>query len=292
MNVISLFKKPQPVEEPDLVDEVEKDQEAGEETPAEEETERQAAARELREAVTALTGRLWQGSLWLCQGCVRGLAAWCRNGRRDDLDGAAAEYGVWGRGVALLAVGGVVWRLVDAAPVVLFPAAGIWVLAALYAKEPPEPAEDDEETEGEAPAEPPVVALVRAQIGDEKGVHLSVLYPAMRGALPGAGEAPDEALRQLLREHQIPTRRSVRVGGVAGRSGVHRDDLPPLPSKGLSKSGATPLSTGGDAGQSRGAERPGEARRGAVEGAESGGEVTARLIQDPENPARWTVAAS
>ncbi|MFI6730902.1 hypothetical protein [Streptomyces atratus] len=289
MNVISLFKKRQSddveVEETELVDE----QEAGEEA-AEEETERQAAVREIREAVAELTGRLWQGSLWLCQGCTRGLAAWCRNGRRDDLEGSAAEYGVWGRGLILvgLAVGG--WKLVTAAPVILAPAAVIWVFAAAYAKEPPEPEDEtSEEAEGETPAEPPVVALVRAQIGDEKAVHLSTLYPAMRASLPGAEEAPDEALRELLREHQIPVDRSVRVGGVAGRSGVYRKNLPPLPSRGLSKSGATPLSTGGDAGQSRGAESGGEARRGAGEGSERGGEATARLIQDPENPARWRV---
>ncbi|MGW8881423.1 hypothetical protein ACWGOT_33235 [[Kitasatospora] papulosa] len=297
MNVISLFKKrPAPdevdeveVEEAELVD----DQEAGEEA-AEEETERQAAVRELREAVASLTGRLWQGSLWLCQGCTRGLAAWCRSGRRDDLEGTAAEYGVWGRGLVLvgLAVGG--WKLATAAPVILAPAAGIWLLAAAHAKEPPPveeeaPAEGAAEGEGETPVEPPVVALVRAQIGDEKAVHLSTLYPAMRASLPGAEEAPDEALRELLREHQIPVDRSVRVGGVAGRSGVYRKNLPPLPSKKVSKNGDSGLSKGGDAGQSRGAESGGEARRGAGEGSERGGEATARLIQDPENPARWRV---
>ncbi|MFD4662471.1 hypothetical protein [Streptomyces halstedii] len=279
MNVINLFKK----------------QEAGEETPTEE-TERQAAARELREALATLGNRLWQGNLWLCQGCTRGLTAWCRNGRRDDLDGAAAEYGVWGRGALLLATATGAWKLLTAAPALLYPAAGIWVLVALHAKEPPAPDEGqdetDEEDEGETPVEPPVVALVRARIGEEKGVHLSALYPAMRGALPGCEKAPDEVLRQLLRDHQIPTRRSVRVGALAGRSGVHREDLPPLPAKKLSKDGSTPLSTGGDAGQSQGAESSGEARRGAGEESESGEEATARLIQDPENPARWHVAAS
>ncbi|GGY81264.1 hypothetical protein CP967_08565 [Streptomyces nitrosporeus] len=285
MTVIDLFKK-----KAGPADEAER-QEPGEET------ERQAAARELREAVAALTGRLGRGSLWICQGCTQGLAAWCRRGRRDDLDGPAAEYGVWGRGLVLagLAVGG--WLAVSSEPVILAPAAGIWVLAALHAKEPPEPedeapAEDAAEAEGGAPAEPPVVALVRAQIGDEKGVHLSVLYPAMRASLPGAEKAPDEALRQLLRDHRIPTRRSVRVGGVAGRSGVHRDDLPPLPSPGGSESGDSALSARGDAGQGQGAESGGEARRGAGDGPESGGDITARLVQDPENPVRWTVAAS
>ncbi|MFE2930627.1 hypothetical protein [Streptomyces sp. NPDC059278] len=298
MTVISLFKKrgtaaeetDVEVEETELVDETE----AGEEA-AEEETERQAAVRELREAVAQLTGRLWQGSLWLCQGCTRGLAAWCRNGRREDLEGSAAEYGVWGRGLVLLglAVGG--WKLATAAPVILAPAAGIWLLAAARA-EPPEPeeeapAEGAVEGEGEAPVEPPVVALVRAQIGDEKAVHLSTLYPAMRASLPGAEEAPDEALRKLLREHQIPVDRSVRVGGVAGRSGVYRKNLPPLPSKKVSQNGDSELSKGGDAGQGRGAESGGEARRGAGDGSERGGEATARLIQDPENPARWCIVA-
>ncbi|MEU3220025.1 hypothetical protein [Streptomyces sp. NPDC006971] len=293
MNVISLFKKRAEPVDTDV--EVE-DQEAGEETLAEE-TDQQAAMRELREAVAALTVRLWQGSLWLCQGCTRGLAAWCRAGRRDDIEGAAAEYGVWGRGLVLIAVAYGSWKVATAAPIILAPAAGIWVLAAAYAKEPSEPegegaAEGAAEGEGETPAEPPVVALVRAEIGAEKGVHFTDLYPAMRASLPGAEKAPDEALRQLLRDHQIPTRKSVRARGRAGRSGVHRDDLPPLPSQKVSKSGASPVSTGGDAGQGRGAESGGEGRRGAGEGSERGGEATAQLIQDPENPARWTVVRS
>ncbi|MFJ8855112.1 hypothetical protein [Streptomyces sp. NPDC102437] len=268
------------------------DQEAGEEAAAEE-TELRAAMRELREAIAALTGRLWQGSLWLCQGCARGLTAWCQSGRRDDLDGPSAEYGVWIRGLALGAVAFGGWKLATAAPIVLVPAAGIWVLAAAYAKEPPTVEEEaPTEAEGETPAEPPVVALVRAQIGDEKGVHLRVLYPAMRASLPGAEEASDEALRQLLLDHQITISRSVRARGIAGRSGVYLKDLPsPLPKK-VSRSGDSALSTGGDAGQGRGAESGGEARRGGGEGSERGGEAAARLVQDPENPARWNVVAS
>lgn len=134
-----------------------------------------------------------------------------------------------------------------------------------------------------APAEPPFIALLRAEIGDEKGIHLRDLYPAMRKHLDGLADAPDEALRQVLTDHGISTRRSIRARGVAGRTGVPRSALPPLPSAGPSpKPLSTPLSKDGDAGQSTSTESAGEPQ-------ESGGESPVQLEKDPSHPSRWLV---
>ncbi|GAA3727462.1 hypothetical protein [Streptomyces tremellae] len=98
------------------------------------------------------------------------------------------------------------------------------------------------------PAETPRRAIARwvvQLIGDRPGVHLAELYPAMR-ALPGMEGHDDAALRQALRELNIPVTRSMRVGTVEGRSGIRMADVAPL----LSPGGEQPLSKGGDAGQS------------------------------------------
>lgn len=82
----------------------------------------------------------------------------------------------------------------------------------------------------EAPAEPPLTALIRSLIGTDNGVHLSTLRPAMRQHLPGLQKAADKELRQVLTEAGWDPSRTFRAGGVAGRSGISRDQLPPLPS--------------------------------------------------------------
>ncbi|MFJ6215022.1 hypothetical protein ACIQGZ_17055 [Streptomyces sp. NPDC092296] len=78
----------------------------------------------------------------------------------------------------------------------------------------------------DSPQQPSLAALVRELIGSQKGVHLSVLYPAIRGRVPALAEATDRALRDALAEAGIPVRQSIRVGALTGRTGVHVDDLP------------------------------------------------------------------
>lgn len=108
-------------------------------------------------------------------------------------------------------------------------AAGAWLLAAWTlaprADWPPTP-----EPEGEEQG--PAAAFTRWLLdlmADRPGVHLYELYPAMR-TLPGHEHHDDAALRLALRALGIPVERSMRVGAVAGRSGVYRAALPPLPS--------------------------------------------------------------
>ncbi|MFE1785471.1 hypothetical protein ACFW9F_23565 [Streptomyces sp. NPDC059506] len=198
------------------------------------------------------------------------------------------------------ALGGyLVWEAVALRPLAgSVTLAGLWCTAALIAavvsgKKPTNgPAEKPAgapagkapdgggEGEQQTPAEDPVVALVRELIGTDNGVHLQVLRPAMRERLPGLSQATDQDLNEVLRKRGFDPTRKFRAGGVPGRAGVHRKELPPLPSPGTA-SGAlsAPLSASGDAGQSGSAESNGERRRGAGEGAERG----FRAIHEPEN---------
>jgi hypothetical protein len=82
-------------------------------------------------------------------------------------------------------------------------------------------------------------------IGDRPGIHLRDLYPAMR-SLPGRSGLDDTALRAWLTGLGVPVVRSLRVGGVAGRSGVRQADVLAL----LSPTESGPGEQSGDAGQS------------------------------------------
>lgn len=248
----------------------------------------------LTRIATEVTTRVANGAPIVARRVTVRVAAWCRAGRRDDLEGVSAELGVYVR-VGMVAAGlygG--WRLVDARPVVMWPVAVLYSVAALRAASPKrKPAAGAGEEAGTGAVEPPVVAVTRATIGADTGVHLADLYPALRAGVEGLAGADDVTLRQALADHRIVVQRSMRARGVAGRSGVRLADLPPLPSPDSSPDGSTlhspPLSTDGEPGQGGGAESGGEQRRVAESGPESGGERV-RLVQDAHNPARWHVA--
>ncbi|MBT2453294.1 hypothetical protein [Streptomyces sp. ISL-86] len=146
--------------------------------------------------------------------------------------------------------------------------------------------EDDEEEVAETPEEDPLTTLLRAAIGDENGVHLGVLRPLMRKALPGLSRATDKELRQHLISAGYDPSRTFRARGVAGRAGVHRSELPPLPSPG-STPGAlpVPLSTPGEWPRPAEVSASGEQRRAAGEGAERG----YTWVEDPTKPNAWKI---
>ena len=105
--------------------------------------------------------------------------------------------------------------------------------------------------DSEPPAEPPAqdtggafTAWLLDLIGDRPGIHLRDLYPAMR-TLPGHEDRDNGQLRAALRALDVPVRRSLRLGGVAGRSGVAKADLTALPSP----LGEAAVEFDGDAGQ-------------------------------------------
>ncbi|MFF2964248.1 hypothetical protein ACFVT1_36395 [Streptomyces sp. NPDC057963] len=220
--------------------EPEQDQEAREKTnPAVEETELREALRELREAVQELGSRLRQGSIWMCQRCGRGVAAWCSAGRRDDLEGIAAEYGVWLRGAVLLGAAYGAWKGVTAAPWVPIPAAGVWLVASLYAKAPAEPegeaeeqkeegaesaAEDGANVEGSAapPVEEPPLPSHQAlhealsRVGTPHA-HIAVLAEDLG--------TPAERVRAALDQLSIPVE-AVRMRGRGSSTGIRANKFP------------------------------------------------------------------
>lgn len=117
-----------------------------------------------------------------------------------------------------------------------------WCLAAWWITPPPT-AEHAPIVKASAPADAFLPWLLDL-IGDRPGIHLRDLYPAMR-QLPGHEDRDNTQLRAALRTLDIPIRRSLRLGGVAGRSGVAVADLRALPSPAGESSGESD----GDAGQ-------------------------------------------
>lgn len=86
--------------------------------------------------------------------------------------------------------------------------------------------DDDEQPEEWHPDD--VIELVWELVGDRKGVHLSTLRTALEAETSRAWTPAD--VRALLASARVPVRDGVRVRGVGNTTGVHRDDLPPLPS--------------------------------------------------------------
>jgi hypothetical protein len=118
-----------------------------------------------------------------------------------------------------------------------------WCVAA-WCVAPQAAAEPEPSAEADALADGFVVWLI-GLMEDRPGIHLRDLYPAMR-KLPGHENRDDAELRAALRTLGIPVTRSLRIGSVAGRSGVARADLEALPSP----VGDSGVESDGDAGQS------------------------------------------
>jgi hypothetical protein len=141
---------------------------------------------------------------------------------RDRTDGrwqaiAVRHGGVAAGGLAAVTTGG--WPVAAAG--------ACWAVAA-WRRAPNElpPKEPEEEDEAPAPSDrrAAYLHLVAAIIGDRSGVHLANLYTTLRHYDHWADHT-DPQLRALIDEIGIPVRRTMRVGPVSGRSGIHRDDL-------------------------------------------------------------------
>ncbi|WP_200308216.1 hypothetical protein [Streptomyces adelaidensis] len=169
----------------------------------------------------------------------------------------AERLGFWER-LGALAAGGhlAVYGCVHAPHIARFavPAAAVaWCVAAWWIAPPvlDEPAPEPRA----ASARDGFILWLVHRIGKQPGIHLRNLYPAMR-ELPGHEGRDNTQLRAALRALGIPVRRSLRLGGVAGRSGVALADLQPLPSP----LGELSVESDGDAGQ--GTDSPGGEPRG------------------------------
>lgn len=195
--------------------------------------------RHIRRIMMRLTRRAWS-------------AAWSGESLQDRLESLAIAVlacivaGTVAGAVLGAAAVFVVRVAAPSAPALLVAAAIAWVVAAQFAAPAKHP-----EARGEAPPEDPSAAPVAflqwllQTMGDQPGIHLRELYPAMR-ELPGQKDRDDTELRGALRTLGIPVHRSLRIGRVAGRSGVRRADVQAL----VSPVGEPPVQNSGDAGQS------------------------------------------
>lgn len=117
----------------------------------------------------------------------------------------------------------------------------------------------------EQPSRALVVEALHGLLQDTGGVHLQ----ALAKALPhGPWQTRD--VRSLLASHSIRVRDGVRVPGVGPREGVHRDDVPPLPSPDADPTPGADVA----AGQSNN---------------NNGNNTRAEFVQDDTNPNRWHV---
>lgn len=117
--------------------------------------------------------------------------------------------------------------------------AAVWVLtslvlgyaAALPAKKPP--AEQQTDQTGPDPADTltrdDIAPLLHGLLQESGGVHLKALAEVLP-ARPKRAPWATRDVRALLARLGIRVRAGVRVPGESGREGVHRTDVPPLPS--------------------------------------------------------------
>ncbi|MFE4874773.1 hypothetical protein [Streptomyces sp. NPDC056682] len=231
--------------------------------------------------------RLANGATVLARRLVDRASAWVRAGRREDLTGWQASIGCWVRLALLIAGLWILWRIVRAAPAVLWgiaPALGIaaWragrpprkpAAPAAAAAEVPEPVEEEPVT---TLSNAEFVDLVRRCIGPKNGVHLAVL-PGLLGEL--TGEAWSAArVRASLAAAGVAVSGSVRMGSRVS-TGVRLDALPCLapatpvtPPVGVVPAGQEPATPGATATTT--------AQRHRV------GDLLLETVDDAHNPAR------
>lgn len=228
MSYFNLRKQPEPEPEP-----VEEEQPQETEEEAEDQPQEQQPAAVHGPILTGLLGpgawiaaRFGTGTAW----GVHAVALW-----------ACLFYGGWVTAGVILG-----WLLL----VGLFtPPEALYRITAWIERRDPDctPDEDDVEPAEEAPADPrhALARWLLDTIGEQPGIHLRELYPAMR-ELPGQEGRTDAELRALLKGFGVRVSRSVRIGRIAGRSGVYRHHVEVL----LPARGESPVDSGGDAGQS------------------------------------------
>ncbi|WP_318202948.1 hypothetical protein [Streptomyces sp. SCL15-4] len=182
--------------------------------------------------------RLATGSVTVTRRLGRRAAAWVKRGYRYDLTGFAAVIGCWVR-AALLVLGlYLLWRLVRAAPTLLWLLCGAWVVAAWRAsKSPSEPAADTP-VELDASA---VRTMLLDLMGEGDAVHLRTVLAHLHGLDLARGWTVSD-LRVRLEALGITVHPKVKVAGSKSPTrGVRRADLRVDPT--LSRRATTETST-------------------------------------------------
>jgi hypothetical protein len=266
---------------------------------------------------------LAEGSAILATKVGPGMAAWCRRGHRDDLEGVSAQLGVWVRGAVIAGGGYGMWRVVEAHPGTLWAVAGGWCLACLRARVSARKAKAEaEEAKAEAAkggsASAPAGArrpspeefvhllhdLVQEHSGEGKatpGLHWPQVLAGLTSRYPGGGSkkgawtGPDG--KALCEAAGVPTTTGTRARGEGARGGVSTGlrvrDLParpPLPSPTPSPGGAqAPVVAVVSAGQIPQQGQQQQQQQAADNSGHWSPEVGGWIVPDPDNPVRCHV---
>ncbi|MET9999849.1 hypothetical protein ABZ069_23245 [Streptomyces microflavus] len=181
-------------------------------------------------ARSAAAQRLTTGSSALITRIGTRTAAWIRAGRRDDLTGLAAILGCFARALIVAAGSYVLWRIIRAAPALLWALVPAWCWAALRAA-PRTAAEHPSEEAFEEPVPDPrdaVLRLLYEALGDAPSMYLADLLQHLQEKGHGKGWKVTH-LRARLEALRIPVEQRLRTGGRGASRGIVRDQLPPLP---------------------------------------------------------------
>ncbi|MEU0978477.1 hypothetical protein ABZ488_04600 [Streptomyces griseus] len=188
---------------------------------------KRAAAAWAARTVTAQ--RLATGSHALINRIGARTADWIRAGRRDDLTGLAAALGCILRAVLVAAGAYLLWRVIRAAPALLWALVPAWCWAALRAapRLAAEPAPQEASEEPEPDPRDAVLRLLYEALGDRPSMYLSDLLQHFQEKGQGKGWRVAD-LRARLEALGIPVEQRLRTGGRGASRGVVKDHLPPL----------------------------------------------------------------
>ncbi|MFH9610445.1 hypothetical protein [Streptomyces sp. NPDC017448] len=181
-------------------------------------------------ARTVTAQRLAAGSSTLAAGIGSRAAGWIRAGRRDDLTGLAAALGCIARAVLVAAGAYLLWRIIRAAPALLWALVPAWCWAALRAapRTAADPAPEEASVEPEPDPREAVLQMLYEALGDRPSMYLSDLLKHLQEKGHGAGWSVAD-LRARLEALGIPVEQRLRTGGRGASRGVVKAQLPPLP---------------------------------------------------------------
>ncbi|MDT0381413.1 hypothetical protein RM572_21885 [Streptomyces sp. DSM 42041] len=188
------------------------------------------------EAARDAFGRISSGSRILTDRITSGAGEWVRAGRREDLEGVAAALGCWLRAGLLAGGAWIAYRVLHAAPNLMWAATAVWCWKAYRAKPAaPAAADDAEPADGdgqEPPSQGPRVDLSKAgPPSPEQLVQALRQVAAPHAHLAALARHLDTTpgrVREGLDAAGIPVSGGVRAGGRVS-TGVKREDFPTLP---------------------------------------------------------------
>lgn len=180
-------------------------------------------------ARTATAQRLATGSSTLIARISTRTADWIRAGRRDDLTGLAAALGCIARALIVAAGAYLLWRIIRAAPLLLWALVPAWCWAAFRATPRTAAAHAPEEASEEPEPDPreAVLRLLYEALGDRPSMYLSDLLQHLQEQGHGTGWSVAD-LRVRLEALGIPVEMRLKTGGRNASRGVVKAQLPPL----------------------------------------------------------------